>query len=228
MDYCNEYPELAKYLNICDYSILDLSLIFLGTFFWMIAYFIIIRNAFNNKFIEMPVVAGAANIAWEFSWGFLFKTDIGLVFVWGLRIWFLMDILILYGLLKWGYKQSKNKLFIKNFKLITLLQVLVWIPIYIFFLNEGYDTSMGATSAYLICVLMAVLYVTTYVNSNHKDKYSIWVAWLKGIANTLMTIFIFIHYKEMHFLQSMAVIVFIFNIWYIFLRHKMDIKSAEI
>jgi hypothetical protein len=195
-------------------------LIFLGTLFWIVAYFIIIRNAFRNKYVEMPAVAGAANIAWEFSWGFLLHTDLGLVFVWGLRAWFLMDVLILYSLLKWGARQYSQPVFVRNFRLITVLQVLVWIPAFVFFYREGYDTSMGATSAYVICVPMAVLYVTSFVSSHCKSLYSGWVAWLKWLGNTFMGAYVFMHYPDMHFLQLMAVVVFVFNIWYIALRMR--------
>jgi hypothetical protein len=229
MDYCAQYPQLARYVNVCDYSIPELALVLAGTLFWIAAYYIIIRNAFRNKYVEMPVVAGAANVAWEFTWGFLLTTDLGLVFVWGLRIWFLMDLLILYSLLKWGVRQYRDKLFIGNFRTITLLQVLIWVPTYIYFYRGGYDTAMGATSAYVICVLMAVLYVTSFAGTSYKNYYSPRVAWFKWLGNTPMMVYVFLQYPQMYFLQIMAAVVFVFDVWYIALvmRHRMNPRASN-
>ena len=129
MDWCTKFPQIIDFINLCDYSIWDVGFILSGTLFWIAAYLIIIKNAFKNKYVEMPVVAGAANIAWEFSWSFLIVTNLGKVFAWGIRTWFLIDILILYCLLQWGSKQYRDPYFRKNFSFITLSQVAFWIPI---------------------------------------------------------------------------------------------------
>lgn len=228
MDYCSEYPQLSRYINLCDYSVIEIILVLAGTLFWIAAYYIIIRNAFRNKYVEMPVVAGAANVAWEFTWGFLLVTDLGLVFVWGLRIWFFMDLLILYSLMKWGMKQYKDPQLVRVFRPITLLQVLVWIPTYLYFDHGGYDTPMGATSAYVICVLMAVLYFTSFVGTPNKSFYSPWVAWMKWLGNTAMLVFVFLHYPDLRFLQIMTLVVFAFDLWYLILvlRHRRASSSV--
>lgn len=215
MDFCSTHPQFTKYINFCDYSEVDVALIFIGTILWIAAYLLIIYNAFKKQFVEMPVIAAAANVAWEFSWSFLIRTNLGLVFVWGLRAWFFIDLVILYCILKWGSKQYRDSYFRRYFSIVTISQVLFWIPIYYYFYKEGYDEAMGATSAYLICVLMAALYVTSFIGSDYKEHYSYKVAWLKGLANTSMTLFVFHHYSDKHFLQLMTLIVLLLNIWYI-------------
>ena len=213
---CQQYPELVKYVNLCDYSITEIALILIGTIFWNIVYVIIIRNGFKNKFIEMPVPAAASNLAWEFVWGFLFVTDLGLVFVWGLRIWFFLDLFIFWIVLKNGSKQLSTPFFIRYFKPIEILSVIAWGLTFYFFIKGGYDTSMGATSAYIITVIMASLYFIFYMSSGkHAREYSFTAAWCKGLGNLLMTVFVFMHYPTMYFLQLLSVIVFIFNILYV-------------
>lgn len=213
---CEQYPELIKYINLCDYSLIEILLILVGTIFWNVVYVIIIRNGFKHKFIEMPVPAAASNLAWEFVWGFLFVTDLGLVFVWGLRIWFFLDLFIFWIVLKYGAKQLSIPLLIKHFKPIEILSVIAWVFAFYYFIKEGYDTSMGATSAYIITVIMASLYFIFYMSSGkNSDNYSFTAAWCKGLGNLLMSIFVFLHYPEMMFLKLLTIIVFIFNIIYI-------------
>lgn len=215
MNLCEKYPELIKYINLCDYSLLEISLILIGTIFWNIVYVIIIKNGLKNKYVEMPVPAAASNLAWEFAWGFLFVTDMGLVFVWGLRIWFFLDLFIFYCILKYGAKQLSTPIIIKYFKPVEIISAIVWTLAFYFFIKEGYDTSMGATSAYIITIIMAFLYLYFFLSSGHQDKYSFTAAWSKMIGNTLMTVFVFMHYPEMYMLQFFTFIVLILNVLYV-------------
>lgn len=227
---CTEYPNLSRYINFCDYSVVDISLILIGTIFWNIVYYVIIRNAFRNKYAEMPVPAAASNLAWEFAWGFLFTTDMGLVFVWGLRIWFFMDLFIFYTVMKYGVKQLSIPQLIKQFKPIEVLSVLFWTGGFYFFIKEGYDTSMGATSAYIITIIMATLYITFYLSSTYKEYYSFTVSWCKMVGNTLMSIFVFLHYPNLHFLQLMTIVVFMLNAIYVYVVWKgnKSLKASEL
>ncbi|MEO1052917.1 MAG: hypothetical protein AAFX87_19940 [Bacteroidota bacterium] len=219
---CQDYPKLSTYINFCEYTVLEITLVLIGTIFWNIVYYIIIRDAFKNKYVEMPLPAAASNLAWEFAWGFLVTTDMGLVFVWGLRIWFFMDLFIFYTVLKYGDKQLSIPLLKKYFKPIEIIVVLAWIVVFYFFVKEGYDTSMGATSAYVITVIMATLYITFYLSSDYPKAYSFTASWCKGLGNLLMSIFVFSHYPKMYFLQSLTVVVFILNVIYVVLLWQRD------
>jgi hypothetical protein len=213
-------PAVLKWIRFDLYSPLDVALILAGTVLWCVAYFIIVRNAFKNKFVDMPIAAGAANIAWEFVWAFMVVTDMGLLFVYGLRVWFLMDILILYTTFKYGSKQILNKRLAGAFVWTEPFVLIAWGFLFWFFIKEGYDTSMGATSAYVITTIMEFVYITTFLN--HDQKYfSFHVAWTKGVANFLMTLFVFNHYAEgMWFLKTMTIIVTVLDIIYIVMVAK--------
>lgn len=221
-------PDVLKWIQFDRYSLADILLILAGTILWNVAYFIIIRNAFRNKFVEMPVAAGASNISWEFVWGFMFKTNMGLLFVWGLRIWFFMDLLIFVAILKFGKKQLKNMSLASAFNWIEPALVIAWGFIFWAFIKEGYDTAMGATSAYIITIIMAWVYITTFLNNDSKF-YSIHVAWTKGLGNLLMTIFVFNHYNEgMLFLKFMTLIVTVLDLIYFIMvaKAKLTIKNT--
>ncbi len=211
-----DYPLI----NLETYSIAEISFLLAGTIFWNIAYFIIIRNAIRHKKMEMPFLAVASNIAWEFAWAFLLFTDLGVIFEWGLRVWFFMDVFIFYFAIKYGASQMSRDLFGKKFLPFMLLLVVWWIPVFYFFEIEGLDTKMGTTSAYMITVVMASLFV---FNATRKAPGLIAtksVAWTKFLGNTLMSVFVFMHHPDSHFLQLLTVAVFILNIIYIIQAHQ--------
>jgi hypothetical protein len=208
-------------INFTDYSKLDIALILAGTIMWILAYAFIIRNAIRNKFVEMPAPAAASNLAWEFVWGFLLVTNLGLLFQWGLRIWFFMDVIIFYFVLRYGSKQYNSDVFKKNFLWSEILLLLIWIPAFYYFYHEGYDTLMGTTSAYMITIVMAMLFITNFVNARNKSYFSKEVAVSKFLGNTLMTIFVFIHHSQgLIFVKLMTIAVLFLNILYVIMVFK--------
>ncbi|MFO7822791.1 MAG: hypothetical protein R6V72_02550 [Cyclobacterium sp.] len=203
------------WINLQVYSPLEIGFLLAGTVLWNVAYFIIIRNAIRFKKMEMPFLAVCSNIAWEFSWAFLLHTDLGELFQWGLRVWFFMDVAIFYFTVRYGASQMKTDLFGKMFVPFMLILVIWWIPVFYFFETEGLDTKMGTTSAYLITVVMASLFV---FNASRKAPGLIGtksVAWFKFFGNLFMTIFVFLHHPDSHFLQLLTFAVFVLNIIYI-------------
>ena len=212
--YCTQYPELMKYVNLCDYSLADIVLIAIGTILWLVAYGVIIRNSLKYKFVEMPVVAASANIAWEFAWGFLLVTNLGKAFVWGLQAWFLFDVFIFIQVLRYGHKQWKSGFFTKHFRLLVILATLVWVPVFYYMCKDGHDQPMGTTSAYFITVPMAVLYLSSFIDGPNARYYSLTVAWAKGLGNAFMTVFTLLHYQQLNEIKIMALAVCVFDLSY--------------
>jgi hypothetical protein len=211
-----------QWLNTCDYTPLQLGLVLAGTIFWVIAYFFIIKDGVKYKFVEMPYLAGAANFANEFAWTFLLVTDLGLLFVWGLRIWFFMDIFIFYLLLKYGDKQIRNETIRKFFKPLVIIVFLWWIPVFYFMYHEGYDTSIGAFGAYIITVMMASLYINLRIINPPGAVFSPYTGWLRLFGNTCMSIFVFSKYPDIYYLKMLCIAVFILNLSYVILQKNVD------
>lgn len=218
------------WINLETYTATELSFLFAGTMLWNVAYFVIVRNAIRYKKVEMPFLAACSNIAWEFAWAFLLYTDLGRLFEWGLRTWFFLDVAIFYYTVKYGAGQMSKDLFGKKFLPFLLSLVLWWIPVFYFFETEGLDTKMGTTSAYMITVVMAALFV---YNATRKAPGLIatkTVSISKFLGNTAMSIFVYLHHPEAHFLHWLTTAVFVLNIVYIIqvFRRKDLISIASV
>ena len=218
------------WINLETYTITQLSFLFAGTLLWNIAYFVIIRNAVRHKKVEMPFLAVCSNIAWEFAWAFLLYTDLVRLFEWGLRIWFFLDVGIFILTVKYGASQMSRDILGKKFLPFLIILVLWWIPVFYFFETEGLDTKMGTTSAYLITVVMASLFV---FNATRKAPGLIatkTVAWTKFLGNTSMSVFVYMHHPEAHFLHLLTIAVFFLNIIYIVQvsgKKKLSLSISE-
>jgi hypothetical protein len=216
------------WINLETYTPAELGFLFVGTIFWNIAYFIIIRNAYKYKRVEMPFLAVCSNIAWEFAWAFLLYTDLGKLFEWGLRVWFFMDVGIFYFTVKYGAQQMTRNALGKMFVPFLVTLVLWWIPVFYFFETEGLDTKMGTTSAFMITVVMAAMFVNNATRKAPGLIATKSVAWTKFLGNLFMSIFVYMHHPQSHFLHYLTYAVLLLNIVYIIqaTRKKKDYLLA--
>jgi hypothetical protein len=214
-------------LNTKDYTTLELVLFLIGCYAWVIIYAVYIRNIRKFKFIEMPVFAASGNIAWEFLWSFVFRPDLGLAFVWAYRAWFFLDIYIFYSVLKDGDKQIFVPEISRYYLPVMTFVTLAWGVIFYFFTKGGYDTSIGANSAFSLNLVISGLYILLFFKVINKDPLSYFVAWLKMIATTTNTVFLFLHYPENHFVQTVGVLMFILdNVYIVLLIQSRRQKAA--
>ena len=95
------------WINWKDYTGLEFFFYGGGSFLWVIAYVIYIRNILRYKYVEMPVFAGCCDVAWEFVWSFLAINNMGMLFQAANYVWFFLDagFIFTYGVLFFGSKQ---------------------------------------------------------------------------------------------------------------------------
>ncbi len=178
------------WLNTDDYTVLELVLFAVGCFGWVIAYVEILRKIRKYRFVEIPAAAVVANIAWEFVWGFLYTTNMGMLFAWGYRIWFFLDVFIVYCLYRYGAKQVDTPEIKRFFAPIVTFGIVAWGVAIYFFIGDGYDTEYGAISGYILNAMMSALYIVLILQrANNLEAFSLVVAWSKGLGTAILTVF---------------------------------------
>lgn len=211
---------LEQLLNLKDYTPLEQILFAGGCYVWVVVYAIYIKNIHQKKCIGMPVFAAAGNVAWEFVWGWIPpSTDMGPLLVWAYRIWFIFDLYIFYGVVRYGADQVMTPALKKNFRPLIIITALGWGVLFYFFKKEGFDTPIGANSAYMAQMFISVLYVMLILRHPKLVWFSAPVAWLKMIGTGTNTIFMLIHYDS-HFLHALAVMSLIIDNVYIYLFYR--------
>lgn len=219
MDYCHDYPTLIKYFNLCEYTITDLCVVGLGTLMWVVSYIAVIRHGFKNKFVEMPVFVAIGNIAWEFIWSFVYKTNMGDFYLWGYRAWFFLDLFILYLVIKYGAKQFKLPIFNKNIIPIVLGLLIFFGFFFYYFVKGGYDTPIGATSAFFLSVGISTLYIVLLYSNGNAQNFSLLAGVTRAIGDLVLTIFA-IYYTEIGIIAVMGAYVVVLDFTYVGLLWK--------
>ncbi|MBL4715397.1 MAG: hypothetical protein JKX95_02090 [Bacteroidia bacterium] len=214
---------MSSLINLQDYTVTEHVMFAVGCLLWVFTYVIVIKNIIKHQFVEVPVVAICANFSWEFLWSFVFQTNMGELYVWGYRVWFLMDCFIIYGLFKYGDKQVSIDSIKKFFKPVTAFCLLCWF-VTLYFYIKNYDapfTHMGAYSGYILNVMMSALYITLILRMKDSiGSFSYLAGWFKGVGTLLITIFCFLHFTD-GFLLTMCVITGILDATYIYLFSQL-------
>lgn len=220
MDYCADYPTLVNYFNLCKYSISDLCIVGAGTLCWVVSYIAIIRHGFKNKFVEMPVFVAVGNIAWEFVWSFIYKTNMGDFYLWGYRAWFFLDLFILYLVIRYGAKQFKAPGFKKNIVPIVIGLMVFFIAFFYYFKAGGYDTPIGATSAFFLSVGISTLYIVLLHSNRNPDNFSLVAGISRAIGDTILTIFA-INYTGIGIIGVMGAYVVVLDTVYVIMLWRL-------
>jgi len=211
----------SSLFNLQDYSVTEHVFFATGCFLWVLTYVIVIKNIIKKQFVEIPIIAICANFTWEFLWSFIFKTDMGELYIWGYRIWFFMDCFIVYGMFRYGVKQVSINILQKHFNLSIIFCLLSWL-VMLFYYIKLYDvpfTHMGANSGYILNVMMSTLYIISFLRYSQPTVFSYLAAWFKGLGTLLITIFCFLRFND-GFLLSMCVITTILDIVYIYILKR--------
>ncbi len=203
-------------INLTDYTILQHVLFASGCLLWVFTYVIVIRSIRKFKFIEIPLFAVTANFAWEFLWSFVFTTDMGLLYVWGYRIWFFLDCFIVFGLFRYGFKQIEIPSLEKLSKPVIAFSIACWAVILYYYIDI-YDAPIshnGAYSGYILNVMMSAMYIPLLLRLGNSQPFNKWAAWFKGVGTLLITLFCFSRYSD-GFLLSMCAVTTVLDGIYI-------------
>ena len=209
-------------LNLRDYTPLELTTFGLGCFLWIVVYFFVLRSLRTQQFIEIPLVTVTGNIVWEFLWSWVFVTDMGSLFMWGYRIWFFMDCLIVYGAFRYGCKQISIPVLTKAAPWLVVFGIAAWSPVLYYYIDQ-YDapiSHMGAYSGYILNVMISATYIPLALRLGNWTLFSYPASWCKAIGNLLINIFCFLHFTD-GFLLSLCVLTTIFDVIFIYLFVKM-------
>ena len=223
---------LEQLVNTRDYSTVELILFGVGCYMWVVVYILYIKEIRRGQCIGMPVFAACSNFAWEIVWGVIPpSTDMGPLLVWAYRAWFFLDLYIIAGVYRYGTAQISTPGVAKYFKPLLVATVAGMTVLYYFFKSGGYDTPIGATSAYIAQMFISVLYLVLLLRHQKLVWQSLPISWLRMIGTGLNTVFLFLHYPQLHFLLSLGVMSLIIDNVYIYLfitgRNASAAQSAS-
>ncbi len=211
------------WLNLVDYTPLQLILFGLGAALWVLSYVYIVKTVVKHKFVEMPAGVLCANITWEFLWAFVFTQNMGEVIGIGYKLWFFFDLYVVYKFYKYGHKQVIQSI-VPYYKWVFSFALVAWFVAQYFFIKQGFDNPIGANSAYIINILISSLYVFLFLRLEDKSVLSFTAGWARGAGTGLISVMCALKWPENYWLLSMCAVCLLIDIFYVYLFKIFKLK----
>lgn len=211
----NSFWEMPL-INFKDYNTTGLLFNGIGCLFWVVAYVVLVYEIRKKKFVEMPAYVAGANLGWEFIWSTFFHPTTGLLYALSYIAAFLLDCYIFYNVLKYGTKQPMSDEVRKNFKYFAVANLGFWILFSYFYRQEGFDTTIGSNSGYIINVILSLQCLAMLLQVKNTENFSLLLGWSKMLGTGLISVSMFIFYPENSFVQLLGVSCFILDSLYIY------------
>jgi len=199
----------------------------IGCVFWIAAYVFIIRQSFKDKAYGLPLVAICMNLAWEFLASWVIPNPVPLWHFFD-RMWFFVDLVIVYQLLRYGRGLQTIPEIRDNFVPVIIgTTLLSGMGLYAFYIQ--YHDLLGLMGAFMINLVMSVTFVFFYFSRRHQDGrgLSVPAAWCKmlGTLGTSIQCHYVIGMTQewlggLNFLTFLCLSIFLFDCLYIYVVTK--------
>lgn len=199
-------------------------------------YIIIIYKSFKDKTCGMPLFALALNLAWEFTFSFIYPPENLLMARIMFILWLILDLIILYTFFKYGYENLKYKNLItkKELNIFAILDILFSIIFIILFVNDIsilYENSIVQASGFIANLqnlIMSILFVNMILNRGNTLGQSIFIAIFKWIGTLAIAILKFSNMLPSTNTELLIIILIqVFDIIYIHLIYKISNRKCN-
>ena len=169
-----------------------LGLVDVGTAFWLILYVLAIISGFRAKTYEIPLVAIAANFTWELIAAVYRIAPVRLWHIGDIG-WLGLDAGIVWTVLRYGRQQQPIPEIRRNFYVVCA-GTFVFALIVQLALEPKLNDAYGFLDAYIISVMMSVLFYFLYFARRVVNKLNYAIAWCKLLGNGLTSCgFVFLY-----------------------------------
>lgn len=157
---------------------------------WTVAYLLIIVKGFRERSYGVPWASLCTNIAWEAIFAFdLTGARLAPFFVWGNRVWFVIDVVIVAQFLRYGRDAQTVPVLRRHFYPLAVASLaMAYAFVHTFTLY--FSDVKGVASSMTMNLTMSVLYVFMQLNRPDGRGMSYPAAWLKMIGTAAGSVFL--------------------------------------
>jgi len=158
---------------------------------WTLAYAQIVLVCFRQKTYGLPLASIFLNIAWEFIFSFNLVAPGVVALVWGNRLWFLVDCVIVYQVFRYGRQEQSHPFVRQHFYAICIASILASVAgLYAFatYFNDVY----GLALSFLMNFAMSILFIAMLFARPDLRGLPYGAAWWKMVGTLAGAVFCYI------------------------------------
>jgi hypothetical protein len=199
----------------------------IGDLLWLVAYILIIRQGFKDRTYGIPMLCVALNFTWEFIYAVDFPFPVNFIEI--LRwAWLLCDVVIVYQLFRYGRGSQKIPPLKQYFYAICGL---MFVSAYLGQLSFHYTfrDKWGVSDAYMINLVMSILFVFMYFSRPSGQGLSLGAAWAKMLGTGILSagsMYMIKDWLSNSFMVYLYVTIFVFDVTYLALLYRTRAAAA--
>ncbi len=215
----------GQLINLQNYTITQLVFFFICIFFWLYTYVFVVKDTIKYKFVQIPLFAIFLNFGWEITTTFWAHPDMGDIVYIGYIGWAVVDTIIVILSFIYGKSQLNHKIMKDNFYLIMAFGLIGGFISMFFFIRQ-YDLPGAPLTGFILNIEMSILFVIMVLNHDIQ-LLSKHVAWGKFLGTSGASVTFFLKYPENNFLITLYILIFIFDVFYIFLLYNPKVVRSK-
>jgi hypothetical protein len=193
-----------------------------GDVLWIVAYILIIRQGFKNRTYGVPMLCIGLNFTWEILYAINFpvtKSNLIEDLRWA---WLILDAVIVYQLLRFG-RNDQNVPLIRQYFYPICAAMFVSTFIGQLAFHYSFTDKYGARDAYMINLVMSMLFIFLYFGRPSGAGLSIGAAWAKMLGTGILSfgsLFQITDWLKASFMVYLYVTIFVLDVIYIALLYR--------
>jgi hypothetical protein len=158
---------------------------------WTLAYAQIVMAGFREKTYGLPMASIFLNISWEFVFSFNLVAPGVVALVWGNRLWFLVDCVIVLQVFLYGRRVQTNPWVRQHFYPIAIAS-LILSGFGIYFFTTYVRDVYGLATSFLMNFAMSILFINMLFARPDLKGLPYGAAWTKMIGTLAGAVFCYI------------------------------------
>ena len=158
---------------------------------WTLAYAQIVRTCFREKTYGLPLASIFLNIAWEFLFSFNVVAPGVVALVWGNRLWFFVDCVIVVQVFLYARREQTIPWVRDNFNAISIVSLVLSVAgLYAFttYIGDVY----GLATSFLMNFAMSILFIAMLFARPDLKGMPYGAAWTKMLGTLAGAVFCYI------------------------------------
>jgi hypothetical protein len=202
---------------------------------WFGIYLYLLYRVRKTKFSEVPIIAFSGFIAWEVLWGYHFRTDMGALAFYGLKVFAPVSIYIGWEVFRSGHQQLFTRTVQKQVPLLMGFSLVVWTTALYYFI-PAVDDGAGLTTATLLTMIYSafalhlMLKLFEHEGAAGLSKLSFGVGCARVVANICGGTFCYLHLLHVgdrRWLLVLAAATTAMDVAYVFIFQKLRATATE-
>ena len=202
---------------------------------WLGIYLYLLYRVRKTGFAEVPLIAFSGFIAWEVLWGYVFRSDMGTLALYGLKVFAPLSVYIGWEVFRAGHKQFFTRTVQKQVPLLLGFTLVSWMAL-LYYLIPAIDDPAGLTTATVLTMIYSafalhlLLKVFEHEGAAGLRKLSFGVGCARVVANMCGGTFCYLHLLSVgdrRWLLVVAAATTAMDLAYVFIFQKLRATATD-